>query len=54
METMIERLDEMEEDLAARAFLFDHPQTYREAIQIAFRQFRSELSTAGERRVALG
>jgi phage regulator Rha-like protein len=54
METMIERLDEMEEDLAARAFLFDHPQTYREAIQIAFRQFRSELSGMGERKVALG
>jgi hypothetical protein len=51
---MIERLDEIEEDLAARAFLFDHPQTYREAIEIAFRQFRTELSTAGERRVALG
>ena len=54
METMIERLDEIEEDLAARAFLFDHPQTYREAIQIAFRQMRSELSASGKRGVALG
>ena len=43
METTIERLTEMEEDLAARAFLFDHPGTYREAIEIAFRQFRIEL-----------
>jgi len=54
METVIERLDEMEEDLAARAFLFDHPQTYREAITIAFRQLRAELSTTGKRRVAIG
>lgn len=52
METVIERLDEMEEDLAARAFLFDHPQTYREAIKIAFHQMRSELT--GDRRVAVG
>src|SRR5207247_10461166 len=44
METMIDRLDEMEEDLAARAFLFDHPQTYRGAISIAFRQLRVELT----------
>jgi len=54
METTIERLDEIEEDLAARAFLFDHPQVYREAIQIAFRQVRSELSASSERRVAMG
>ena len=43
METMIDRLDEMEEDLAARAFLFDHPDTYREAIRIAFGQLRHEV-----------
>ncbi|MGZ4105333.1 MAG: hypothetical protein ACXVQY_08755 [Actinomycetota bacterium] len=43
METTIERLAEMEEDLAARAFLFDHPSTYREAIEIAFRQIREQL-----------
>jgi hypothetical protein len=43
METMIERLVEMEEDLSARAFLFDHPDTYRQAIEIAFRQVRGEL-----------
>ena len=54
METVIERLDEMEEDLAARAFLFDHPQTYREAIKIAFRQMRAELNAGGDRRVAVG
>jgi phage regulator Rha-like protein len=54
METMIDRLDEMEEDLAARAFLFDHPQTYREAIKIAFRQMRNEISSKKRNRVALG
>ena len=53
METTIERLDEMEEDLAARAFLFDHPDTYREAIRIAFGQLRHEVRVA-MRKVALG
>ena len=54
METTIERLDEMEEDLATRAFLFDHPNTYLEAIRIAFGQIRYELSTGTQRRLALG
>ena len=46
--------DEMTQSLGlVRAFLFDHPQTYREAISIAFRQLRAELSM-NERRVALG
>jgi len=53
METTIERLDEMEEDLAARAFLFDHPDTYREAIRIAFGQLRHELRVV-KRKVAIG
>ena len=53
METTIERLDEMEEDLATRAFLFDHPSTYLEAIRIAFGQLRHELLTK-EPRVAIG
>ena len=52
METMIDRLDEMEEDLAARAFLFDHPDTYREAIRIAFGVVRYSM-TPEQRRVAL-
>ena len=54
METMIDWLDEMEEDLAARAFLFDHPNTYLEAIRIAFGQIRYELSTGTKQRLALG
>jgi hypothetical protein len=53
METTIERLDEIEEDLAARAFLFDHPDTYREAIRIAFGHLRNEVRV-GVRKVALG
>ena len=53
METTIERLDEIEEDLATRAFLFDHPDTYREAIRIAFGQLRHELRSKGPK-IALG
>lgn len=53
MDTTIERLDEIEEDLATRAFLFDHPDTYREAIRIAFGHMRHELRVRA-RRVALG
>jgi hypothetical protein len=53
MATTIERLDEMEEDLATRAFLFDHPDTYREAIRIAFGQMRHELRIK-ETKIALG
>jgi hypothetical protein len=53
METTIERLDEIEEDLATRAFLFDHPDTYREAIRIAFGQLRYELR-GKEPKIALG
>lgn len=53
METMIDRLDEIEEDLATRAFLFDHPDTYREAIRIAFGHMRNAL-TPEQPRVALG
>jgi hypothetical protein len=44
MEMTVERLTEIEEELASRAFLFDHPTTYREAIEIAFRQMREALA----------
>ena len=58
METTIERLDEIEEDLATRAFLFDHPSTYLEALRIAFGQIRFEVRKGvrkgSDRRVALG
>lgn len=53
MEMTVERLDEMEEDLLARAFLFDDPETYREAIRIAFGQLRSELRVRRQK-VAIG
>jgi hypothetical protein len=43
MDRMIERMTEIEEDLASRAFLFDHPETYRAAIEIAFKQVRAEI-----------
>ena len=43
MEMTVDRLTEIEEELSSRAFLFDHPQTYREAIEIAFRQVRTAL-----------
>lgn len=32
MEVLLERLDEIEEELASRAFLYDDPGVYREAI----------------------
>ena len=53
MKPIVELLDRTEEELVARAFLFEHPSTYREAIKIAFEQLRAELSVA-DRRVALG
>jgi hypothetical protein len=43
MDRTIERLTEIEEDLASRAFLFEHPETYRIAIEIAFVQVRAEI-----------
>jgi phage regulator Rha-like protein len=54
MDAVIERLDEMEEDLAARAFLFDHPDTYREAIRMAFGQMRARLRVEPKERAAIG
>ncbi len=40
---LIDQLEEIEEDLAARAFLFDHPTTYREAVERAMEAVRAML-----------
>ena len=53
MRSIVELLDRTEEDLVARAFLFEQPGPYREAIKIAFEKLRAEIAAAG-RRVALG
>jgi hypothetical protein len=43
MEMTVERLTEIEEDLSSRAFLFENPATYRQAIEITFKQLRAAL-----------
>ena len=43
-EQLIETLEELEDDLLGRAFLFDHPTTYREAIESAMCAVRALLS----------
>jgi len=42
MEGSLERLDQIEADLHARAFLYDDPAVYREAIELAVEAMRSE------------
>jgi hypothetical protein len=42
---LIDRLEELEDDLAARAFLFEHPTTYREAVESAMEAVRAMIAT---------
>lgn len=44
MEVMIERLDEMEEDLLARDYLYDAPRVYREGVEAAVEAVRATLA----------
>lgn len=48
--TTIERLEDLEEDLLSRAFLFEHPAAYREAVELALRAVRTMLE--GRREIA--
>ena len=41
MEALLERLDEVEDDLSARAFLYDSPGVYREAVEAAMEAVRA-------------
>jgi hypothetical protein len=44
MEVLIERLDEIEKELSDRAFLYDDPVVYREAIDTTLRRVRLVIS----------
>jgi phage regulator Rha-like protein len=46
MEPIVEKLEELEEDLLTRAFLYRDPATYREAIEVSFERVRAELERA--------
>lgn len=41
MEALLERLEEIEDDLTSRAFLYDNPITFREAIEITLTAVRA-------------
>lgn len=43
---MDERLEEVEDDLASRAFLYDNPTVYREAVDAAMLAVRAMLERA--------
>ena len=48
MESLLEHLEEIEEELRTRAFLFDSPRAYAEAIDAAFEAIRAALERALE------
>lgn len=45
MELIAERLEDLEDDLAARAFLYSSPDAYRDGIEAAFEAVRAVLAT---------
>ncbi len=49
MEALLKRIDEIEEDLEARAFLFDNPRVYRETIDIVLQRVRAVVEHEDER-----
>ena len=46
MEMMIERIEDLEEEIASRAFLFDHPADYQEGVAAAMDAVRAFLVPA--------
>ena len=46
MESMIERLEDVEDDLMTRAFLYDFPTSYREGVEAALTAVRAVLAKA--------
>lgn len=51
MESLLERIDQIEDDLVARDFLYDDPTSYREGIDETIRRVRLVVSkvSAGPR-----
>jgi hypothetical protein len=49
----IERLDSLESDVTARAFLYDHPASFREGVEAAFEALRAALASGGATELAL-
>jgi len=46
MESMFERLEDVEDDLITRAFLYDFPTAYREGVEAALTAVRAVLAKA--------
>jgi hypothetical protein len=46
MEMMLERLEDVEDDLMTRAFLYDAPTAYREGVEAALIAVRAVLAKA--------
>lgn len=46
MEAILERLEDVEDDLMSRAFLYDFPTAYREGVDAALTLVRAVLSRA--------
>ena len=46
METILERLEDVEDDLMSRAFLYDVPVAYRDGVEAALNAVRAEISRA--------
>ncbi len=46
MEMVLDRLEDVEEDLMTRAFLYDFPTAYREGVEAALTAVRAVLAKA--------
>jgi isopentenyl diphosphate isomerase/L-lactate dehydrogenase-like FMN-dependent dehydrogenase len=46
MESLLERLEDLEDDLIGRAFLYDAPSSYRDGVEAAFEAVRALLARA--------
>lgn len=47
METILERIEDVEDDLMSRAFLYDVPTAYREGVEAALIAVRAVVAKAG-------
>lgn len=54
MEAQLERLDQIHHDLAGRAFLYDDPIVYREAIDAALEAMRALFDVSAQARAEVG
>lgn len=46
MESILERLEDLEDDLCSRAFLYDFPGAYRDGVEAALTAVRAVLARA--------